>query len=114
MQKDILFLLAPGFNAEDDRREYCPECAELWGLLNYFPSIRESLNIVFQELAKPRKELVTLLGEEHQNCPTLILLDSSPVYTDCGINVNNGKAFIENARDIGKYYALRYGTPWPR
>lgn len=113
MQKDILFLLAPGFE-DNERREYCPECAEMWGLLSYYPAIKESLEIVYQNITKPRKEIVELLGEEHQNCPTLVLEDSSPVFTDCGIQVNNGKSFIDNARDIGTYYSKRYGTPLPR
>jgi len=30
--RDTLFLLPAGF-ADNDRREYCPECAEMWGLL---------------------------------------------------------------------------------
>ncbi len=113
MQKDTLFLLAPGFEA-NDRREYCPECAEIWGLLAYYPAIKESLNLVYQEFEKPRKDIVAFIGEEYQNCPTLILLDSSPMYTDCGIQVSNGTTFIDNARDIGRYYANRFGTPMPR
>ncbi len=113
MQKDILFMLAPGF-MDNERLEYCPECAEMWGLLAYYPAIKESVNIVHQTFEKPRKEIVCLLGEEHQNCPTLLLLDSSPVYPDCGIEVNNGKTYIDNARDIGRYYAHRYGIPMPR
>ena len=113
MQKDILFLLPPGFQ-DQGRREYCPECAEMWGLLNYFLAIKETVIIVYQGLEKPRKEIVSILGEEHQNCPTLVLLDSSPVFTNCGIQVNQGKTFIDNARDIGKYYSQRFGTPLPR
>ena len=118
MQKDILFLLAPGFIAPEvegnSHREYCPECAEIWGLIHYFPAIKESVNIVYQTIQKPRKEIACLLGEEHQNCPTLILLDGSPVFTNCGMQVNQGKTFINNARDIGRYYAHRFGTPHPR
>jgi len=113
MKNDLLFLLAPGFE-DNARREYCPECAELWGLLAYYPSIKDSVNVVYQNIIKPRKEIVALLGEEHQNCPTLMLQDSSPVYTNCGIQVNNGRTFIDNARDIGKYYSARFGTPMPR
>ena len=113
MNKDILFLLAPGFE-DQGQRQYCPECAEIWGLLSYYPAIKESVNIVYQGIEKPRKEIVSLLGEENQNCPTLILLDSSPVFTDCGIQVNQGKTFIDNARDIGKYYSMRFGTAMPR
>ena len=40
MSKDILFLLPPGFE-DNERREFCPECAELWGVLSYYPAIKD-------------------------------------------------------------------------
>ncbi len=113
MHKDTLYLLAPGFE-DSGQRQYCPECAELWGVLAYFPAIKETVNVVYQNIAKPRREIVELLGEEHQNCPTLVLHDSSMVFGNCGIQVNNGITFIESARDIGRYYSLRFGIPAPR
>ena len=112
MPRDILFLLPPGFLA-DGRREYCPECAELWGLLHYFPAILDSVDIRHQPLQKPREDMTALLGGGAQNCPTLVLAPSSPrgamVRT-----AENGAHFIDNARDIGRYYAERFGTPVPR
>ena len=113
MNIDTLFLLPPGFFGQS-RREYCPECAEVWGLLAYYPSLKESLEVVFQEIDRPRKQLTLLLGEEHQNCPTLVLHEDSPCYPNCGIQISGGHSFIDNARDIGNYYAARYGTPYPR
>ena len=113
MSKDVLFLLAPGFS-DNGRREYCPECAEIWGLLSYFPAIKESIEIRYQGINTPRADLVILLDESHQNCPTLVLSDVSPEYSGCGVGDVNGVRFIDNACDIGKYYAQRFGTPWPR
>lgn len=113
MPKDILFLLPPGFKA-NGRREYCPECAEAWGLLHYFPAIKESLDIEYQNLQKPRPQLVALLGEDNQNCPTLVLDDNSPRYAECDIQEINGIRFIANARGIGRYYSQRFGLPVPR
>jgi len=111
--KDILYLLAPGFS-DNDRREFCPECAEVWGVLAYFPAIKESLDIRYQPIAKPRAELVNMLGERNQNCPTLVLAKNA----DCGpqtqVQQANGQRFLDNARDIAKYFAHRYGTPMPR
>ena len=111
--KDLLFLLAPGFE-DKGRREYCPECAEMWGLLSYFPAIKESVDIHYQPIARPRADLVERLGDKNQNCPTLILNADSPRFEDCGILRKNGHYFINNARDIGVYYSKRYGTPQPR
>ena len=79
MTRDTLFLLAPGF-FDNERREYCPECAEIWGVLNYYPAIKESLEICYQPIAKPRADIVALLGDKNQNCPTLILSDDSPSF----------------------------------
>ena len=58
--RDTLFLLAPGF-FDNDRREYCPECAEMWGILSYFPAIKESVDICYQQIAKPRADIVAVL-----------------------------------------------------
>ena len=111
--RDTLFLLPPGF-ADNDRREYCPECAEMWGLLAYYPAIKESVDIHYQPIDKPRADIVALLGEKNQNCPTLVLHENSPRFEGCGIMQKSGYRFINNARDIGKYYAARYGTAFPR
>lgn len=113
MQKDTLFLLPPGFE-DNDRREYCPECAEMWGLLSWFPAIKESLEIIYVPILKPRAVMSAVLGEKNQNAPTLLLHADSPEYEDCGIMRYRGSRFINNAKDIGKYYGKRYGTPVPR
>lgn len=113
MKKDVLFLLAPGFS-DNERHEYCPECAEIWGLLGYFPAIKESVDIRYQPISRPRADIFQLLGEEHQNCPSLLLADSSPDFERCGINSVESLRFIDNARDIGLYYAQRFGLPAPR
>lgn len=113
MTKDTLFMLPPGF-ADNDRREYCPECAEMWGILSWFPAMKESLGISYMPIHKPRMAMVDVLGEKNQNCPTLLLHADSPNYDDCGIMRYRGQRFINNAKDIGKYYAQRYGTPFPR
>jgi Protein of unknown function (DUF3088) len=113
MSKDILFLLPPGF-ADNQRREFCPECAELWGVLAYYPAIKEALEIEYVGLDHPRQEICARLGEGRWNAPTLIL-DSGPLADD-GLNVQsqNGVAYLDSAREIAKYFALRFGTAWPR
>ena len=113
IQRDRLYLLAPGFYA-NSRREYCPECAETWGLLSYFPAIREGLEIIYQPIDQPRTGLVAMLGEGRWNCPTLILAPGADAGSDARVKEANGHRFIDNARDIGKYFAYLYGTPFPR
>ena len=109
----MLFLLPPGFLSKG-RREYCPECAEVWGLLHYFPPILASLDIRYQPIDKPRPDMTVLFGEARQNCPTLLLAAASPGAANARILTHEGRRFLDNARDIGKYYAERFGTPAPR
>lgn len=113
-KRDRLFLLAPGFIGRNDMREYCPECAELWGVLNYFPAILAALEIVYEPIDHPRPQLVAALGEGEWNCPTLILSDDADVGPHARVSEANGVRFLDTARDIGKYFAHRYGTPRPR
>lgn len=113
MPKDALFLLPPGFTA-NGRREYCPECAEVWGLIHYFPAIKESLEVRYQPIEKPRPEMTAVFGPDRQNCPTLLLDAASPGAESARILTHEGRRFLDNARDIGKYYAERFGTPAPR
>ena len=113
MTRDILFLLAPGFE-DNDRREYCPECAEMWGVLSYFPAIKEALEIRYEPIAHPRPGLVEMLGAGDWNCPTLVLADDADAAPLAWIKSANGRRFIDNARDIGRHFAQRYGTPVPR
>ena len=113
MKKDVLFLLAPGFS-DNERHEYCPECAEVWGLLNYFPEIKASIDICYQPISRPRIDIIQLLGEDNQNCPSLVLAESSPSFECCGISTLEGLRFIDNAKDVGLYYAQRFDLPAPR
>jgi hypothetical protein len=111
MLRDTLFLLPPGF-AANGRREYCPECAEMWGVLNYYPALVHTLDIRYQPIERPRAEMVALLGAEHQNCPTLVLEGQAPGHDV--VKSANGARYIDNARDIGVYFAHRYGVAYPR
>ena len=111
--RDILFLLPPGF-ADGDARQYCPECAEMWGLLHYYPAIRESLEIRYAPLTHPRPGLTALLGDGRWNCPTLVLDAASPEIDPALVKHANGRRYLDSARAIGRYYAGRFGTAVPR
>lgn len=113
-ERDLLFLLAPGFCGDDGERQYCPECAEIWGVLSYFPTIREALDIVYQPIGHPRPQMTTLLGDGEWNCPSLLLADGVDPGPHAKGKEANGRRMLDNARDIGKYFAHRYGTPLPR
>ncbi|WP_425410456.1 DUF3088 family protein [Hyphococcus sp.] len=113
MERDVLFLLPPGFQ-DNGRREFCPECAEIWGVLSYFPAIRESLEIRYQPLDHPRAGLVALLGDGEWNCPTLVLAEDADGGAQVHKKAANGARFVDNARDMANYFAHKFGTPFPR
>ena len=113
MSRDTLFLLPPGFHDRGER-QFCPECAEIWGLLSWYPAIFHSLTVTYVPIQKPRAAMVDMIGDKNQNAPTLVLSDDSPTFDNCGIMMMRGHRFINNARDIARYYAHRFGTPLPR
>ncbi len=113
MAKDTLYLLKPGF--EDMGKPWvCPDCAMMEGYLACYPQLREALDIVYVDYARPRPPLAERLGEAHQNAPTLILaqaaLDAGP-YGE--IQSANGLSFLSDARPITRWLADKYGTAPP-
>ncbi|WP_298911655.1 DUF3088 family protein [uncultured Algimonas sp.] len=111
MTRDALHLLPPGFQAGTER-QYCPECAEIWGLLGYYPALRETLRIVHEGLSHPRSGLVAALGVGTWNCPTLVLHGESP--DGPGVSLASGTRYVGNARDIAQYWSAVHGTALPR
>lgn len=85
----------------------------MWGVLSYFPAIREAVEICYEPIEHPRHGLTLHLGEGRWNCPTLILHEGADAGA-ASVREANGRRFLDNARDIGKYFAHRYGTPFPR
>ena len=84
------------------------------GVLSYFPVIKSALDIRYEGLAHPRAGLVALLGTGKWNCPTLVLAPGTDVGSLAKTVTANGHQIIDNVRDIAKYFAHRYGTPFPR
>lgn len=111
--KDILFLLPADFDDGGDPW-YCRECAEVRGLLAYYPGLGDRLDIRIVDYPRPRPEMVELLGEANQNCPTLVVADDareSP--SDVAVKRTNGRRFVDNAKAIGEYLAATYGIGRP-
>jgi len=113
MKKDILFLLPPGFE-DNGRREFCPECAELWGVLNYYPAIKETLDIRAVGISHPRDPICELLGSGQWNAPTLVLADPDAHSGLAGAGDSNGYVYLGSARNIAKYFAEKFGIAVPR
>lgn len=113
MAKDTLYLLPMGFDKEGQQR-FCPDCAMMEGYLAANPHLRDVLEIIYVDYARPRPALVERLGEDHQNAPTLILVEPSPDAGPHGeIQSANGLSFLTDARPITRWLADRYGLAAP-
>ena len=113
MSKDLLFLLPPGFE-DNGRREFCPECAELWGVLHYYPAIKEALDIRYVGIHHPREPICDVLGEGRWNAPTLVFEKDAKIPGDLNVRTYEGRSYLGSARDIAKYFSARWGTAVPR
>lgn len=113
MKRDRLILLAPDFldPAYPGTRFYCWHCALLEGVLQSFPSLNEHIDVERIAWPRPRREVVELLGEEHQSLPVLILAEGSDnaYATGCA----NGRSFIDDKDAILAALAARHGIPIP-
>ena len=113
MNRDILFMLPPGF-PDNGRREFCPECAELWGVLSWFPALRETVDIRYVDIHHPRGPICAVLGEGRWNAPTLVLAPGHRAEAQTGVKTAMGREYIGSARGIARYWAERFGLPVPR
>jgi len=113
MKKDTLFLLPPGFE-DNNRREFCPECAELWGVLHYYPAIKEALHIDYVGISHPRLPICSVLGQGRWNAPTLVFSSVADIPAGLNVKMSNGRSYLGAARDIANYFAAQFGTAVPR
>jgi hypothetical protein len=114
--KDRLFVFHPGF--EDPHKHpgtkfFCPYSAQVIGFLAYFPQVRDSLELIELGFAKPRKELVVLLGEAHQSAPMLVLGGEPARVEHVHVSHANGHHFIEKTLEILRYLAVTRNVPVP-
>ena len=113
MNKDTLYLIRHDFQ-DNGKTYYCPGCAELVGLLEFYPALKQHLEIRWVDFARPRPELVTLLGEENQSCPVLVLaFEPANLPAHLKVQHANGHAFVADAREIGEYLAHVHGIGLP-
>jgi len=114
MSKDILFLLRHDFVDGSEPLYYCPECSEVNGVLHYYPKLRHHLEVRYVDFARPRPEVIALLGEANQSCPVLVLGAEAPTDIEESQLAPDGvHRFVSGARHIGNYLSRRYGIGRP-
>ncbi len=112
--RDRLFLLRPDW-INQDRPWFCMACAAVEGFLGYYPAVRDALDIAYLPYERPRGPVVDLLGEAHQNLPTLIL-SASFEHADLregDLQKAKGLWFATNEGPITRVLASRHGVSPP-
>ena len=114
MNHDLLYLLKPGFLDNGKGPYFCPGCAEMVGLLEFYPEIKHRVDVRYVDFPRPRPELATLLGEENQSCPVLVLkTETQGLPAKLNVRHANGHAFVEGSREIAEYLAHVHGIGIP-
>lgn len=109
--KDILFLLTGAWEGVDGPR-LCTDCCLMEGVLLGNPHWREAITIVRIEHQRPRPEITALLGEAHQNAPTLILADETKAHAK--VETANDRRFLTDPIAICQQLAITYGGAQPK
>jgi Protein of unknown function (DUF3088) len=114
MQRDILFLLKEKFEDGPGQPFFCQHCAEITGVLAYFPELRHQLDIRYVEFPRPRTDIVELVGEAHQGCPVLVLAEK-PVGDALELMTGNfnSRYFVSGPREIACYWARVHSISRP-
>lgn len=112
--RDRLYLLKPDFLDGDRGPYFCPGCAQMLGLLEIYPQLKEVLEIHLVDFVRPRPGLVELLGEENQSCPVLVLPKVAVgLPSRLPVQTANGHSFVEGANEIAEYLAHIHGIGIP-
>ena len=113
MQRDILFILKPGFEdpAYPGQVFYCWHCALMEGILASFPYLGENLQVERIAWPRPRQELFDLVGDETQSLPLLVLAAGGSSPHETGRHDDRG--FIDDKDKILAALSERHGFPAP-
>jgi hypothetical protein len=110
--KDRLYLLKPNF-VEQGKAYFCPGCAQVEGMLSFYPGLREKIEIHYIDFPRPRQSLVAEIGTENQGCPKIILGGDHPIPQRVAVGEAKGSRFISEAIEICRYLANAYGYGEP-
>ncbi len=111
MQRDILFLLKPGFSdpALPGQDFYCWHCALMEGVLASFPALAANLDVRRIAFPRPRADVIALIGEPNQSLPVLILADDAPEGLTAASH--QGRRYVNEPMAILDLLHRRHGFP---
>ncbi|NBD08366.1 MULTISPECIES: DUF3088 domain-containing protein [Corallococcus] len=114
MPVDTLFLLAPDFAdpAYPGTRFYCEHCAQIEGVLSYYPQVARVMEVRRISWPRPRAAVVALVGEDNQWLPLVVLGEGSDDH-GCASGVHEGRRFISGKDGIARWFSARFGIAVP-
>lgn len=110
--KDRLYMLKPDF-LDQGKIYFCPGCAQVEGMLSFYPALRKRIEIQYIDFPRPRSRLVAEIGEENQGCPKLVLGGEHSVPERVTATEAKGHRFISEPIEICRYLAGAYGVGEP-
>lgn len=114
MNQDRLYLLKPDFSDQGRGPYFCPGCAQMVGVLEFYPVLKQHLEIRWLDFPRPRPELIDLLGNEHQSCPVLVLKETpNGLPSKLALREAKGRRFVEGANEVATYLAHARGIGIP-
>lgn len=114
MKLDRLYLLKPQFMDQGKGPYFCPGCAQMVGLMEFYPALKRHLEVRWLDFPRPRPELMDLLGEENQGCPVLVLRDApESSLAKPPLQQARSRWFVEGADEIAAYLARVHGIGIP-
>lgn len=111
MQRDILFLLKPGFTdpALPGQDFYCWHCALIEGVLASFPHLGVNLDIRRIAFPRPRADVIAVIGEANQSLPVLVLAEDAAA--GLATATHAGRGFVNDPMAILDMLHQRHGFP---
>jgi hypothetical protein len=110
--KDRLYLLKSDF-LDQGKIYFCPGCAQVEGMLSFYPALRERIEVQYIEFPRPRPSLVAEVGEENQGCPKLVLGGEYAIPPSITVAEAKGRRFVSAPLEICRYLASAYGVGEP-
>lgn len=112
LSRDTLFIIKAPF--EDRALEgtwFCTACATMEGALLANPHWANRIDVKRSEFPRPRREIISLIGEGNQSMPVLVLADGSTPPADA--KQHEGRYFLDEPKPITRYLAATYGGAGP-
>jgi len=114
MNRNRLYLLKADCMDDGKRPYFCPGYAQMVGLLEFYPALKEQVEVRWLDFPRPRPELIELLGEENQSCPVMVLREApTGITSTVPLQQVKGRWFVEGANEIASYLAHAHGIGIP-